>query len=370
MNLEEDFNRLKAKYDLGEIFSQALIFTFENVERIYLDEIRGKSNKIRFDKIIRYVLNELSFLSDQIYICAVSGADQVSGLFAKEGIDTLKRLGIVVPDKKICFSQYNEDYECEFAYLFYEENKENIIKYVHGVIGAGLHINPSFKSEVDIYFIDLESKKIINIYDDRGMDIVDIELSKTVTERNFILEKQNYKFDDELDKFLLKYNLTEKFSMDFYEDLDEVERFYFDEVGGKSNKVRFNNLVSFILEELMFLSEQFYVCLVAKTSEDLETDFFPQESINVLERMGISISDENIYSSQLNKYDGFLDHFLLYKESKKNVKKYIQGILAFNLNLGPSFQKKIEEVYFIDLKSKKIIYILYYGSTMDIVDIG
>jgi len=169
-NLRKLLTKKKDKYPIETIFSLGLYHKFNNVQRIYLDKLFGK----KYDESIDYVTNLVKInMGKQFYVCLVDYSDFEMSFFDKHSIANLNKIQIQIPNYNIYMTKYIKDDEWYEQYLMFIDYNINIKKYISGIINRVRFNKPSINTNV--FFVDLNLKMVINLYDDRGLDILKLE---------------------------------------------------------------------------------------------------------------------------------------------------------------------------------------------------
>ena len=175
MTPKEVLDHLLEKFDVNDLFhpgpynSEGL-----NGERIYLDET-GLKGKRLYNHHVEFI-NDLigSFFRDGVYICLATSSLENDTYFPKEDLDQVENCGIHIPPIAAYHMEYIDEDECFRHYILYAERPKNIEKYVHHSIANHIQDVDFPYWPCDIFLLNSELNKMVNIYDDRGMDIIDI----------------------------------------------------------------------------------------------------------------------------------------------------------------------------------------------------
>ena len=167
MEIEQSFNKL-IEYDLANVFNVGLFNRFKNCERRYLDHI--SRSLVGFIDILDQVQDVIKpQIGDDCFICIrTSSYSQIKDL--NKEILPLLELGVKLPDRIIYKQLYNDDDELYYCYSFFEW-KNSIKPFLWLNLSNNYpNIKPIF--DLDLFFISKDISKIINVYDDRGIDIL------------------------------------------------------------------------------------------------------------------------------------------------------------------------------------------------------
>jgi len=91
-----------------------------------------------------------------------------------EKIKEVKECGIHIPEVTSSRKKYIEDYEVYTHYVFFEVNRSNLHKYIEGILAQSLKFDKPCLP-CDVFYVKSDLTKIVNIYDDRGMDILSLD---------------------------------------------------------------------------------------------------------------------------------------------------------------------------------------------------
>ncbi|MFA8301428.1 MAG: hypothetical protein ACEPOV_14770 [Hyphomicrobiales bacterium] len=172
MNLKYNFESLEA-YGLDRIFTLGLKHSFENVKRVYLDEL-NVSGISGFLKLIDYTKKIIKpLIGDEFFICFVSQSDKVFSKSCKRQLSMLTFLGLKKPSEIYMKDIFLEEEERFMRYLFFLDSLSSLETYIWGALASeyeGVNITPYIAG--DIFIISQDLRYVINIYDDRGLDIL------------------------------------------------------------------------------------------------------------------------------------------------------------------------------------------------------
>lgn len=175
--LELIFEKIEKNYDLNDLFSAGPYNRYENTKRIYFDNIKKRGiDRFLFliELIEKYMRKQFS---DSIYICLIDYDFTYQKKLPKKKVSQFEYTGIKIP--KLCAKRDFYDMEAEWYIKlhFFEENIGNIKKYLWGSLAGNfsdIDIQPILR--LDIYFISKDLSTLINIYNDRGMDIMKLNI--------------------------------------------------------------------------------------------------------------------------------------------------------------------------------------------------
>lgn len=172
---ERIFEKIENSYDIKELFSLGLYHKFENVNRVYLDVFDKKGIDL-FLFLIDYINDIMKeYFSGSLYICMIYDDNKYTKKLPKETIETMKRLSINIPENSIKREYYKEDDEFYTKLFFFEDNFDAIKKYLWGLLSRNF-IGVSPFLHMDIFFISKDLKTLISVYDDRGLDILELKI--------------------------------------------------------------------------------------------------------------------------------------------------------------------------------------------------
>jgi hypothetical protein len=173
MNLDSVFKAIQKKNDKFSIFHPGPYNLCPDSKRIYLDEFGLEKEELFY--FLRKYVHELiaPILGQTFYVCLVSHSEEKMKAFPQESLNHLESCKIQTPINFLYDSEYVNDDEWHNHYLFYNETDSTLQKYIDGILGYLIESKPCFNMEV--FFIDKSLETLINIYDDRGMDIVNLK---------------------------------------------------------------------------------------------------------------------------------------------------------------------------------------------------
>jgi hypothetical protein len=147
MDLVQAFKKLET-YGLANVFNIGLFNRFNSCERNYLDHI---PHNLRGFIVILDLLHDLilSHLGEDFF-----------------------EIGLEVPDEIIQAQLYSDDDELYYCYSFFEWT--DLIKPLLWLSISNNYSTISPKFDLDIFFVSKDVCKLINVYDDRGVDILKI----------------------------------------------------------------------------------------------------------------------------------------------------------------------------------------------------
>lgn len=167
--LELILEKIEKNYDLNNLFSIGLYLRYANTKRIYLDNIKKEGIDLfmfLLELIEKYMRKHLS---DSIYICLMNYEWTYQKELSTETVNQLKRTGINIPELCAKREYYDFDDEWYVKLYFYEESLDNIKKYLWGILAGHCLVQPN--SFMDMFFISKDLSALLNVYDDRGMDL-------------------------------------------------------------------------------------------------------------------------------------------------------------------------------------------------------
>lgn len=169
MDLDQAFKKLET-YGLANVFNIGLFNRFNGCERKYLDHI---PQNLRGFIVILDMLHDLilSHLGEDIFVCVRTSSHNIIKDLKNE-LTSLSEVGLELPVKVIQAQLYSEDDELYYCYSFFEWT--DLIKPFLWLSISNNYSNISPKYDLDIFFVSKNVCKLINIYDDRGVDILKI----------------------------------------------------------------------------------------------------------------------------------------------------------------------------------------------------
>lgn len=155
------------------------IFDIEHAEfqRIYLDGIIHENPIAEFNLRLNHAYSVIvPLLSDSInYFFLIRRKNFEIESVLSELRKSLEELSIESDNNLLQFlkSEYNEDEELYYYYYKIELNKMFLIPFIWSSISSGYRtIYPS--GIFDVFIYDTQNKILVNIYDDRGMVILNL----------------------------------------------------------------------------------------------------------------------------------------------------------------------------------------------------
>jgi hypothetical protein len=113
------------------------------------------------------------YFSESLYIGMIYTDNKYTKKLQKKTLDSLEFLNICIPENCIRREFYIDDDELYIKLFFFEINIDDIKKYLWGLLSTNFRgIEPFLQME--IFFISNDLKTLINVYDDRGMDILEL----------------------------------------------------------------------------------------------------------------------------------------------------------------------------------------------------
>jgi hypothetical protein len=165
---EDDFTRT-----FGNINRSTLSSINENRLRFELGGEEVDSNRIkqaldRSNQILQYGFHNLD-----IWLRIILWSDKEEGFLEKAGLAT--------QSADSAFKQKNEE---ETLYLYYNKFSKSLIEpIITSIVNYEMAEEPS--ANITCYFVNFEKQLVINIYDDRGMDIysTDKEIVEAISDK-------------------------------------------------------------------------------------------------------------------------------------------------------------------------------------------
>lgn len=172
MTVIEKILQIEQEYGFQNIFKVGLANRFEDksVERIYMDNLfLSKGN--RHKHLVVYLKKVFDkFIFDKYLVCFAVQEERKIG--KKEA---LKSLLMELKQCEILFCEmyYKSIFDVEddwwIHYFFSLDQKLNLEKYFEVILGC--HLGQEKCLPVEVYFVDADFNYVINIYDDRGLDV-------------------------------------------------------------------------------------------------------------------------------------------------------------------------------------------------------
>lgn len=169
MDLNQAFKKIET-HGLANVFNIGLFNRFNSCERNYLDHIPQNLRGfiVNLDMLHDLIL---SHLGEDIFVCVrTSSHNKIKEL--KNELISLSEIGLELPDEIIQAQLYSDDDELYYCYSFFEWT--DLIKPLLWMSISNNYSNISPKFDLDIFFVSKDVNKLINVYDDRGVDILNI----------------------------------------------------------------------------------------------------------------------------------------------------------------------------------------------------
>lgn len=172
--MEIDYSEIISKNERESIFRPGPYNHCRNAKRIYLDDL-GEEIKSNFDSLTDFILKKTdNLLGEYFFVCLVTYTEDKRVLFPDKELMQLKNCNIPLPSEFKFDQAYIDDDEWYSNYLFFKERKKFLRNYVKGILAPSLSpVDPLIN--LDVFFISSDLKILINLYDDRGMDIVELK---------------------------------------------------------------------------------------------------------------------------------------------------------------------------------------------------
>jgi len=172
MEIDESFNYLISNYDFAKIFSHNSNYNFPNNERIYLDNTGLKGKRLHSHLLEKTSRIASNYVKSEFLVALVEFSPENS---EKEGyiLRDMDEYNLALPEAYLYHEEFIEEDEWFIKCLFFYECKNTLESYFNGVLTrhiAGLNRKKYLKPEPFIF--DLELNYRIDLYDDRGMDIL------------------------------------------------------------------------------------------------------------------------------------------------------------------------------------------------------
>jgi hypothetical protein len=157
-------------------FNQGLFYRPNYVSyRVYLDTPEGLTNT-KDSQVLTFsysYINALSIctviLEKEYFVCLVISSEKDK--ITRYDRSKLKSCSIKPPKDKIVWSYYCEDDELFKHHIFYKDTIEVLPNYILRSICPGLS-TIGRSCGADIFLASINTNQLLNIYDDRGMDIL------------------------------------------------------------------------------------------------------------------------------------------------------------------------------------------------------
>jgi hypothetical protein len=173
MKLDSIYKAIQKENDKLSIFHSGPFNLCPDSKRIYLDEF-GLEKKDLLPFLKKYVYELIEpVLGQTFYVCLVSNSEDKINIFPQDSLNHLESCKIETPIEFVHDNEYIHEDEWYNHYLFYKETGSNLQKYINGILGHLIKTEPYL--DMEVFFIDNSLKTLINLYDDRGIDIVNLK---------------------------------------------------------------------------------------------------------------------------------------------------------------------------------------------------
>lgn len=173
------FKSIVSKNDKYSIFHVGPNNHCEDSNRIYLDNIAFKDQARNIDSI-KSVISKVTkeILGKDFFVCFVDNnyenKSQVSEL-EKGDFEQLVNCKIEIPREHYFETNYIDEEEWFTSFIFYKELRLNSMEYFEFILNRFLGIPNKPFLPFDTFLIDKNLEWLVNLYDDRGIDIVKLK---------------------------------------------------------------------------------------------------------------------------------------------------------------------------------------------------
>lgn len=157
MNINEALEELEKQFDISKLFDLGVFNRFSNSERIYLDEFDLKGMDL-FLFILNYIHKKLEIeFEDRLFVCLLAHTEDDLGQFPAKILKNFSKFDMKIPKQTVYRKRYVEEDMWFCHYLFFEESKSELLKYIWGILARNFtHIQPHLA--VDVFFISHDLK--------------------------------------------------------------------------------------------------------------------------------------------------------------------------------------------------------------------
>ena len=117
-----------------------------------------------------------SLLDSDYLVCLLIESDKN---ISRKDIIALRECSINIPKNKLFFSYYSDEDDLHKNYIFFKDSLKSLTKYVWNSISKGCSTIEPY-CVPDIFLANINAEHLINIYDDRGMDILTRDVYSTL----------------------------------------------------------------------------------------------------------------------------------------------------------------------------------------------
>lgn len=173
MDTEKALLILEGKLALRNLFSVGPGKGTLNVYRYHLDEYPIKGLDL-FAFLHHQLSNDVQMrMGAEFFVCLSRRTSSPKKKYPNKALKEVRFLGIEVPEDAVYRCESPEEEGDSMNLLFYPGNPQDISKYVWGVLAHNFpKVEPALNS--DVFFVSADLKRMVNIYDDRGMDVVEL----------------------------------------------------------------------------------------------------------------------------------------------------------------------------------------------------
>lgn len=173
MDVNSAISLLENKYDIKLLFSLGLYNKFDKVDREYFDELNLKELEL-YIYLKKYLTRKLrTLLGEKYFVCLVLYFEEECDNDLSEDLESIKECGIQIPNNNVSFTRYIEEEELYAHYIFFEDCEDNLQKYIAETLAIDL-LNVDPVMPCNVFYVKSDLTKVVNIYDDRGMDVLSL----------------------------------------------------------------------------------------------------------------------------------------------------------------------------------------------------
>lgn len=157
---------IKEKVDCNRLFRVGPFNRFNNAERIELPSSEESSVQDITQKAISIITEEIA--SKEFYVILVF--EEYNDELTKEEVELARECGVDI-DKPIgSYNFYDDDDDLYCFVRAYHCNESELEVIIKGKLARHFDLEPYFMAE--LFILSSDFKTIINLYDERGLDIV------------------------------------------------------------------------------------------------------------------------------------------------------------------------------------------------------
>ena len=173
------FKSIVSKNNKYSIFHIGPYNHCDNSDRIYLDNIVFKDAERNIDSIKNAILEVTDeILGKDFFVCFVDYNSEAKSNISeldKSDCEQLVKCKIELPSELYFETNYIDEDEWFCSLIFYKELRLDYMEYFQLILNRHLNMPNKPYLPFDTFIIDRNLEWLVNLYDDRGMDIVKLK---------------------------------------------------------------------------------------------------------------------------------------------------------------------------------------------------